>query len=75
MIICVQQQVMSLHFSTLCFVFALYVQHAYLSLGLTHACNHANEVSGVNEYIFHVGHPWVSLKMLNMYLIFIFIHN
>ena len=26
--ICVQQQVMSLYFSTLCFFFALYVQHA-----------------------------------------------
>ena len=27
-IICVQQQVMSLHFSTVCFIFAFYVRHA-----------------------------------------------
>ena len=24
-----------------------------------HATMHANRVSGVNEYTFHVGHPWV----------------
>ena len=50
--ICVQQQVMSLHFTTLCFIFALYVKHAYLSLGLICACKHANRVS---EHTFHVG--------------------
>ena len=44
------------------------------TIRLTRACNHANRVSGVNKYIFHVGHPWVlndtsldvSLKMLNV---------
>ena len=47
-----------------------------LSLGLTCACNHANGVSGVNDYTFHVGLPRVLndnsqsldvlLKMLNV---------
>ena len=45
-----------------------------ITLGLTHACNLANRVSGVNKYIFHMGHPSgfedtvsldVSLKMLS----------
>ena len=48
---------MSLHFSTLCFmlIFALYD----ITLGLTHACNHANRVSRVNEYTF----TWVPLEV------------
>ena len=29
-----------------------------ISLGLTHACNHANRVSGLNKYSFHVESPW-----------------
>ena len=44
-----------------------------ITVGLTRACNHANRVSGVNEYTFHVGHPEL-LKMLNVYLISIFRH-
>ena len=54
-IICVQQQVMSLHFSTLCFILhCMYTTCIIITIGLTCACNHANRVSGVNEYIFHV---------------------
>ena len=51
------------------------------TIGLTHACNHANRVSGVNEYTFHMGYPSgfedtvsldVSLKMLNELPYFVF---
>ena len=45
-------------------------------------CNHANRVSGVNKYTFHVGHPGglndtikltldVPVKMVNIYAYFV----
>ena len=46
------------------FNFAFYIHmHA---LGLTHTRNHANRVSGVDEYSLRVGHPGVLSDTLRM---------
>jgi len=47
------------------YVTSLFILYG-ITLGLTRACNHANRLSAVNEYTFHVGLPEVldvSLKM------------
>ena len=64
-----------LHFKDSCYAtvgyvtsqsnFALYVYIMHNTIGLTRASNHANRVSGVNEYSLCVGHPagfWITVE-------------